>query len=301
MEHARPPAELSLEGGPASRADAWQRWRKQFQIFLKASGVHKEPADVQASLLINLIGPEGYDIYSTFKFTKEIEKDDIQILITKFDDYFKIKQNTTMARFKFFSRNQEKGENIDDYVTALKLLTQQCEFEHLEDGLIRDCIVCGAVESCVRDRLLRSDDLTLENAVKICQANEMSNEESKQIEVSKASGSGDAGASTAAVDVVYGRGSGGGGAGRWRAQGGRTPGVGRPLGGRAPIMDHEGDACAKCGGYRCLGGARCPARTVQCSFCFERGHFRKVCPRRQHKKVYELHEEDDDEDSENDL
>ncbi|CAG9088221.1 unnamed protein product [Plutella xylostella] len=76
MEHARPPSELSLEGGPAARADAWRKWYKQFNVFMKASGACKEPKDVQASLLVNLIGPDGYDIYSTFKFIKEEDRDD---------------------------------------------------------------------------------------------------------------------------------------------------------------------------------------------------------------------------------
>lgn len=62
MEHARPPAELSLEGGPAARAMAWRKWRQLFNVFLKASGVSKEPKEVQAGLLVNLIGSAGYDI-----------------------------------------------------------------------------------------------------------------------------------------------------------------------------------------------------------------------------------------------
>lgn len=49
MEHARPPPELQIEGSPATRADAWKKWWKQFEVFLKASGVNKESKDVQAS------------------------------------------------------------------------------------------------------------------------------------------------------------------------------------------------------------------------------------------------------------
>ncbi|XP_045537629.1 uncharacterized protein K02A2.6-like [Papilio machaon] len=185
MEHARPPAELILHGGPAARADAWRKWYKQFQVFLKASGVHKSTKDVQSSLLVNLIGPEGYDVYTTFKFTKDEDAEDIEILVKKFNEHFGSKQNTTITRFKFFTRSQNRGESIDEYVTALKLLSQSCEFEHLEDGLIRDRIVCGVADGVVRERLLRTEDLTLAKAVKICQANEMSNEETQQIEETK--------------------------------------------------------------------------------------------------------------------
>ncbi|XP_047989864.1 uncharacterized protein LOC125229128 [Leguminivora glycinivorella] len=229
MEHARPPPELCLEGGPAARAEAWRRWYTQFKVFLKASGVYKEASDVQASLLVNLIGSDGYNVYLTFKFTKDENRDDLQTLVDKFNGHFGTKQNETMARFKFFSRNQESGESIDEYVTALKILAQQCEFKDLEESLMRDRIVCGVASGKVRDRLLRAEELTLEKAVKIAQANEMSHEEKRQIEGSSKDV---VASSSSAVDVVYGT-SGqfsGGGRGRrpqpqrWRGRGGRVIG-----------------------------------------------------------------------------
>ncbi|KAL4704105.1 hypothetical protein ACJJTC_016363 [Scirpophaga incertulas] len=88
MEHARPPPELCLEGNSISRADAWKRWKTQFNLFVKASGAHKESGDVQASLLINLLGSEGFDIYETLIFEDEKQREDVTIVIQKFDKYF---------------------------------------------------------------------------------------------------------------------------------------------------------------------------------------------------------------------
>ncbi|KAJ2953305.1 hypothetical protein O0L34_g891 [Tuta absoluta] len=178
MEHARPPAELSLEGGPAARAESWRKWRKLFEVFLKASGVNKEAKEIQASLLVNLIGSAGYEVYTTFTFTDGESEDDVTCLLTKFETYFGAKPNITVRRYKFFTRNQEDGENIDQYVTALRLLSQQCEFSTLQEELIRDRIVCGIINNTVRDRLLRTDELTLVKAIQICQAAEISKEES---------------------------------------------------------------------------------------------------------------------------
>ncbi|XP_059054674.1 uncharacterized protein LOC131848758 [Achroia grisella] len=182
MEHARPPSELRLEGSSVSRADAWKKWKIQFNLFLKASGVHKEEECVQASLLINLVGPEGFDVYETFTFKSEKEKDDVAILLKKFDEYFGVKQNITLARYNFFMRNQEIGESINQYVTALKLLSKNCDFKILEEELIRDRIVCGIKNTTVRDRLLRTEDLTLERTINICQVDEISNDSSRLLE-----------------------------------------------------------------------------------------------------------------------
>ncbi|XP_063370715.1 uncharacterized protein LOC134659037 [Cydia amplana] len=151
-------------------------WKQQFLLFVKASGVSSESAEVQASLLVNLIGSEGFDVFQTFTFAADTEKDDVQAIIKKFDAYFGAKVNTTLLRYKFFTRNQEEGESIQAYVTALRLLSKNCEFSTLEDDLLKDRIVCGVRNVTVRDRLLRCEDLDLDKAIKMCQAEEASKE-----------------------------------------------------------------------------------------------------------------------------
>lgn len=121
-------------------------------------------------------------MYTTFTFNEGESEDDIDCVLKKFDKYFGAKPNITVRRFKFFTRNQEDGENVDQYVTALRVLSQQCEFGELQESLLRDKIVCGIVNNTVRDRLLRTDDLTLNKTIQMCQAAEMSKEESKCIE-----------------------------------------------------------------------------------------------------------------------
>ncbi|CAK1580707.1 unnamed protein product [Parnassius mnemosyne] len=272
MEHARPPVELVLEGGPAARADSWRKWRKQFEVFLKASGVANEESSVQASLLVNLIGSAGYEIYSTFTYLKDETEDDIKCLLKKFDKYFGTKPNVTLSRFKFFTRGQEEGENIDQYVTALKLLSQSCEFGNLNESLIRDRIVCGIISNIVRDRLLRTDDLTLEKAVQICQVAEISKEESSYIENSP-------GGREMRVDAV--RDASGRSYGGVRRSRGGSRGARRGGRGRGPVFGAGSAAsrtrCLSCGNGWCSTDDRCPARDALCYVCDKKGHFAKVC------------------------
>lgn len=312
MEHARPPAELVLEGGPANRADTWRKWLKQFKVFLKASGVYKEAKDVQASLLINLIGADGYDIYSTFKIKAEGQDDDIDVLIQKFNEHFGTKTNTTMARFRFFTRNQMEGENIDAYVTALRLLCQHCEFEHLEGGLIRDRIVCGVTDTGVRDRLLRTDELTLEKAVKICQASEVSSEENRHIEKTKSKEQ--SGAIDALLSTRAPRRSGAPAAATEREERGRARAAPAATNARragasgwrrhTTVSSNRGfdygssretvsRCCSACGGVH-DDNARCPARFAKCFLCFNKGHFKNMCTARG-KRVHEIQESGDSE------
>lgn len=287
MEHARPPAELVLEGGPAARSEAWRKWKKLFELFIKASGVSKEPKEVQASLLVNLIGPAGYDVFITFTYEKGESEDDIHCVLKKIDSYFGGKPNITVRRYKFFSRNQEEGENIDQYLTALRIISQQCEFGGLEESLLRDKIVCGIRNNTVRDRLLRTDDLTLPKAMQICQAAEISNEESQCIggpsevlEVNEVRGNRDAGARYAKGrwrrGAPHGRGGGNASDGGNASGGGNVSGGGNASGGARPRPVAHRVSCSSCG-RRCFGGDRCPAINALCFVCDKRGHFSRVC------------------------
>lgn len=296
MEHARPPAELNMEGagGPVSRGDAWRKWRQQFMLFVKASGVHTEPSSVQASLLVNLIGSDGFDIYQTFAFEKEDERDDVNVLLKKFDSYFGTKPNITLMRYKFFTRNQEDGESIQQYVTALRLLSKSCEFKSLEEDLIRDRIVCGVRQAAVRDRLLRSEELTLDKAIKICQAEEVSQESGRQIcnyGASTSDGvvhvdsvgvtnrgrgsSGGRGPATADQGRRMFTSAGGGSATARGSAGGARGGPYRPPA-AAAAAPNRFQPCDGCGRARCAVG-RCPAQFVSCFVCGNKGHFARRC------------------------
>lgn len=161
--------------------------------------MHKEDSAVQSSLLINLIGPDGFDVYQTFKFNSDSEREDVKSLLKKFDEYFGVKSNITLARYNFFTRDQEQGETIGQYVVALKLLSKKCEFGSLEESLIRDRIVCGINSAVVRDRMLRMDELSLDKAIKICEADEVSADGSRCLE--------SRGAGPSRVDAVRVRGA----------------------------------------------------------------------------------------------
>lgn len=89
------------------------------------------------------------------------------------------KTNVTVIRYRFNTRVQGRSESIDQYVTDLKLIAKDCEFEHLEDGLIRDRIVCGTNYPRVKERLLREDNLTLAKAISLCRADEESDKNTK--------------------------------------------------------------------------------------------------------------------------
>nr|XP_054768172.1 uncharacterized protein K02A2.6-like [Lytechinus pictus] len=76
----------------------------------------------------------------------------------------------------FFTRQQAAGETLEQYITDLKVLASSCNFRDLQDSLLRDRIIGGIKDDAVRARLLRESDLTLDKAIQICRAAELSKE-----------------------------------------------------------------------------------------------------------------------------
>ena len=94
------------------------------------------------------------ETYNSMVFTSD-EKDKIDVLFKKFEDYCKPKQNIAVECYKFNTRLQDKSETIDQFVTALQLLAKECHFKELQDELILDRIVCGITSDRVKERHLR--------------------------------------------------------------------------------------------------------------------------------------------------
>ena len=99
----------------------------------------------------------------------------------KFKEYYKPRKNVTYERQSFNTRTQKEGEPVDAFVTELKQKASLCEFGELKDSLIRDRIVCGIRNDTVRARLLRERELTLQSAIDICRAADVSESQLREM------------------------------------------------------------------------------------------------------------------------
>ena len=99
----------------------------------------------------------------------------------KCKNYCNPRQNLTYERHDFFTRNQNRNETIDQYVTDLRNKASTCYFGDLCDSLIKDRLICGVTDEALRERLLRDADLTLAKAIDICRASEVSKNQLKSL------------------------------------------------------------------------------------------------------------------------
>ena len=177
MEKLRAPA--AIQFGVPHLAEAWRKWKKQFRTYHTAAKLSKKDPATQVAILLNVAGPEAQEIFDTFTFGEGEDQGDLDTVLRKFEEYCNPRKNTVFERHQFWSRDQQEGETIDQWLTDLRTRASVCEFGDQKDLLIRDKIVFGIQDDRVKERLLRETNLTLTSATAICRAAEASCHQAK--------------------------------------------------------------------------------------------------------------------------
>lgn len=113
-----PPQPLSKVGDVCEN---WQRWKKDFLLFLKASNNLKKSDDLKAYLLRSQIGKVGQDAIEKIIPQNSKDKDDINILLARLDLHFSPKNKQVVDRYNFFTRSRKSKESIEEYIEDLKV------------------------------------------------------------------------------------------------------------------------------------------------------------------------------------
>ena len=144
----------------------------------------KKSKEVQVAVLLNVAGPEAQDVHEHFQFDAETaaaDKKDYAKLLDMFGEYCNPRKNVVYERFRFWSRDQNRDEHVDNWVKDLRTIAVDCEFEEQEDLMIRDKLVFGICDTRVKERMLRESDLTLQKALDIVRAAESTKAQMKEM------------------------------------------------------------------------------------------------------------------------
>lgn len=73
---------------PFDKPTEWPDWKQRFERYRIATKLDKDNGTVQVSCLIYAMGAEAENIFKSFTFAEDKDKDDIKIVLAKFEDYF---------------------------------------------------------------------------------------------------------------------------------------------------------------------------------------------------------------------
>ncbi|KAJ8038504.1 hypothetical protein HOLleu_15949 [Holothuria leucospilota] len=260
MAGFRLPAPSPLEMSDRNLSKAWTKFHQNFTNFELATGIKEKGDAIRIATLLSVIGQEAVDTFNTFIFPTGDETK-FEKVLEKFENHCKGKKNTTYERYMFNCRNQQAGENIDSFVTALKALAESCEFGELKDSLILDRVILGISDRQLKQQLLRTEVLTLDKAIGIirtaaaasAQLDHMTSESSEVHALSKHSQNR---------------------SGKPKYTHVNTPK--HPTGSSSRNKSSKKGICRNCGGAFPHDGD-CPAKGKRCNFCKKLNHFSKVC------------------------
>ena len=84
--------------------------------------------------------------------------------------HYKPKVIVIYERYKFYSRPQNSGESVADYIAGLKALAHACDFGTTLTDMLRDRFVMGLANETTQQLLLMEADLTFNKAVDMATA-----------------------------------------------------------------------------------------------------------------------------------
>ena len=147
LTQLRLPTEFDFDARNLSLA--CKRWKDEVDLYMDSAMVGKTEG-TKIKLLLYMVGSKGREIYDTLPFEQHPEERSFKDVMDAFSNYCDPKKNETVERYKFFSRVQEAGETLEKFITDVKILAATCNFEELNDSLIRDRIICGLNDSKLR-------------------------------------------------------------------------------------------------------------------------------------------------------
>ena len=227
---------------------------------------------IQVSSLLYTMGSEAETIMKTFALT-EVEQQNYDTVLNKFDCYFRPKVNYIEYRVAFQQRTQQHDEPIEQFIRALYEISENCNYSDQKHENIRDRIIIGCRDKELSQALrLKGNELTLDDAIDTARQYE---QVKQQLKVKQ----------TEDIDEVTSK--------------FRNMSHKRNTGYKAvkkfsrgpttePRREWQGQgsavACGRCGRSHRPDDA-CPARDRKCRKCNKIGHFQQMCRTRHVKEV----------------
>ena len=144
--------------------EKWNEWKRRFDRYLNASGLHKEGEETQVNCLVYSMGEEAESIFSSLNLAADDQKK-YETVTKAFDDYFLPKQNPVHWRCVLRQRYQQENENVESYLRALHDIANKCNYSAaVKSEEIRDQFVIGMRDKEVSKNLQADAGLTLETA-----------------------------------------------------------------------------------------------------------------------------------------
>ena len=128
-----------------------------------ASGLNEEAGEKQVCTLPYSMGEDAEDTLASTNPTAE-EKKDYDVVIQKFDKFFKVRNDVIFEHARFNKRCHGSEESVEQFITSLYSLVDGCDYGEFRETMIQDRIVIGIRDKALSESLQMDAKLTLDDA-----------------------------------------------------------------------------------------------------------------------------------------
>lgn len=243
------PSPLAVDGDMEENMDFFE---KSWRDYAKAIGMDRWPQEEngqKVSFLLSVIGESARKKYFNFELTTA-QSVDPDTALAAIRQKVVAKRNIIVDRLDFFSATQQARESIDEFVSRLKTLAKMAKLGVLQTELIAYKVVTSNKWPNLRSKMLTVTDITLDKAVDMCRAEEITAKRSHELSIPNPE-----------VEVN-------------KIEKGKS----------RYNYKSKMQKCKFCGDYHDFVRGSCPAFGKKCHKCKRRNHFEKVCKLNKDKK-----------------
>lgn len=138
-----------------------------------ATKLSLEDGDVQVSALIYSMGKDAENIFKSFTFDNDENRDNYEVVIQKFDEHFIPRRNVIYEHARFHQWCHWNGETVKAFVRGLYELSEHCDFGKIKDEYIRDRIMIGLKDKSLSEKLQPQETLMLTRAIEMARSHKL--------------------------------------------------------------------------------------------------------------------------------
>ncbi|XP_049883119.1 uncharacterized protein LOC126378773 [Pectinophora gossypiella] len=265
------------------QTDNWDNYIDRLKFCFEANGIVID--NVKRANFFTVCGSQVFEtllaLITPRKATEVTFNEAVEVL----SKHYSPKPNEISMSYKFYKRDQNRGESSAEYITQLRKISAGCNFSDLE-RMLRDRLVCGMRDDRLQYELLKRDNLTYKDVVEAMQSAESAGKDVRMIHAGHAVSGGDAPTPRPAdppaaaapppepMDINALR----------PRPAPRTASTAASL---APQPATR--LCYRCGDRH---GGECRFINVTCRYCNKKGHIEKICISKKNASKMNFTEED---------
>jgi hypothetical protein len=224
----------------------FSEYKERLDYYFIANDIEDDEPDKKKAVFLTIIGPKQYSLLRDLCAPQKIADKTYEELCKLMQNHHEPVPPMYLQRTKFESRIRKPGESVQQFVAAIREISEHCNFGDTLEERLCERIVRGINDEHIQRQLLREKDLNLQKAIDIAQSTAITAQGAKEIINSESHASG------SNINVLRNK--------SFKPQ--------------KQFQSHS-KVCMRCG--KDHKGVQCKFKDSECYKCGKTGHIQAVC------------------------